>query len=468
MTPETLWTLDATAQADLVRSGELTATELVQASLNRIEALNPTLNAVCALDADAALARAATPLDGPFAGVPTLAKDLLATPGLPCAMGSRLFAGHVPTDPLPYTQAMDAAGLVVLGKTATSELGLLGSTEARAYGVTRNPWGAGLSAGGSSGGAAAAVAAGLVSVAHASDGGGSIRGPAALNGLFGFKPSRRATARAVPFETPFAANTSEHVVSRSVRDSDAMLAATARTPHAPYGPGPLEPLRIGVYDTSLLGDPACSASAQALERAIAVCTALGHRVERVSPPPVSGEEVGTAFFTLAGSVIAAVREMMQPMLGRPFGPEDVEPFTWAVLQWFQGLPPDAPQTALASLARVEAQMTGFLTTVDVALCPTVVGPAPQLGHLAPHLPMDVILERTNLLAGYTAVHNPAGAPAMSVPLGWTQQGRPVGCMFAASPGADSRLFRLAYQLEEAAPWADRWPAFATTGELETR
>lgn len=458
-----LWTLDATAQADLVRTGALSASELVQAALARIERLDPTLRAVVALDADRALARAAGPLTGPFAGVPLLAKDLLAVPGLPCGMGSRLFTGHVPAEPLPYTDALQAAGLVVIGKSATSAFGLLGSTETEVHGVTRNPWGPDLSAGGSSGGAAAAVAAGLVPVAHASDGGGSIRGPAALAGLFGFKPSRQATARAVAMENPFTANVAEHVVSRSVRDSDGLLAATARSPHAPFGPGPTGPLRIGVYTESLMGDRPCAASEAAVAHAARVCAELGHAVETVAPPAVSGEEVGEAFFTLAGATMSGLRAMLAPMRGGPFGPHDVEPFTWALIEWFDALPAGAAERAMASLARIEAQMGAFLDTVDVALCPTVVAERPRLGHLAPHLPMDVLLARTNGLAGTTAVHNPAGAPAMTVPLHWTDDGLPVGVMFAASAGQDARLMRLAYQLEEAVPWAHRWPHLATHG-----
>ncbi len=464
MNDSDLWTLDATAQAALVEGGELSPAELVEAAIRRIETLNPTLNCVATLDAERALERVKTGVDGPFAGVPTVAKDLLPVPGLRCAFGSRLFAEHVPTEPLPYTEALDASGLVVLGKSTTSELGLLGSTEAGVYGVTRNPWGRDLSAGGSSGGAVAAVAAGLVPVAHASDGGGSIRGPASLTGLFGFKPSRHVPARAVAHETPFAANTSEHFVSRSVRDSDALLAAMARSSRAPYGRRALEPLRIGVYDATLMGDRPCAAAAEALEHAASVCAALGHHVERIPPPPVSGDEVGEAFFTMAGAAIAGLRDMMAPMLGGSLGPQHVEPFTFALLQWFDALPTGADGAvarAAASLERIEGQMAGFFAGVDVALCPTVPGERPRLGHLAPHLPMDVILDRTNLLAGYTAVHNPAGAPAMSVPLGWSAGGLPVGVMFAAAAGQDARLFGLAYQLEEADPWAHRWPDVAS-------
>ncbi len=300
------------------------------------------------------------------------------------------------------------------------------------------------------------MAAGLVPLAHASDGGGSIRLPAALAGLFGFKPSAGATAAATPMVNDFVRLTSEHCVSRSVRDSAAFLAVTAVAPSRPVEPGPLPALRIGVYTASAFGEPASAEATAAVARAAALCEELGHHVDEIAPPPVDGEWISHAFFTVAGAAIAGLREMMAPMLGRPLAAGDVEPFTWALLAWFDAQGPGARERALADLDAQGARMRGFLAGVDVALCPTVGGPRPALGHLAPHLPFDVLLRRTEQLAGYTAVHNPAGAPAMSVPHGWTAAGAPVGCQFAASPGEDARLLRLAYQLEAAAPWADRW------------
>lgn len=192
MMTQELFRLDATAQAELVRTGEVSALELLDATVARIEQLEPRVHALAAHDFDAARRRAALAPEGPLGGVPFLVKDLVAYPGLRHAMGARLFALNVPTEGSPYTERLDAAGLIVFGKTTVSELGLLGSTETRLEGVTRNPWDLARSAGGSSGGAAAAVASGMVPLAHASDGGGSIRGPAAMNGLFGFMPSSGA------------------------------------------------------------------------------------------------------------------------------------------------------------------------------------------------------------------------------------------------------------------------------------
>ncbi|MBX2803208.1 MAG: amidase [Myxococcales bacterium] len=451
-----LWRLDAVAQASLVASGEVTAEELVEASLSRIEALNPWLNAVVGLDEDRVRSKAASP--GPLAFVPTVLKDSLPAVGLRAAMGSRLLAGYRPTEAVPYTQRLEEAGLVALGKTTMSELGLLGSTETQLDGVTRNPWGPDLSAGGSSGGSAAAVAAGLVPVAHASDGGGSIRLPASLHGLFGFKPSAMATAPAYPVENEFVRITSEHCLSRSVRDSALWLALTMREPAAPVAPGPLSPLRIGVYFTDAYGREASAEGRAAVEASARLCADLGHHVEEVRPPVLSGEVISDGFFTIAGAAVAGIGQMMERMRGRPLVASDVEPYTWSLLRWHEDRGSQLHTATLASLEEQAVVLRAFLGEVDVALCPTLGGPRPRLGHLAPHLPLDTIRRRTERLAGFTAIHSVAGVTAMSVPLHWTGEGLPVGCHFAASSGQDTSLLRLAFQLEQAAPWRDRWPA----------
>lgn len=220
--------IDATGQAALVRSGRLDPRQLLEAARTRLERLNPSLNALASVDFDLAFQQAEKcNRDGVFAGVPTVVKDLTAFPGLPCRYGSRLFQGHVATMSSPYIDALSASGLVVFGKSATSEFGLQGTTESLANGATCNPWDISRSTGGSSGGAVAAVAAGIVPIAHASDGGGSIRGPASHTGLFGFKPGRGRTLPAdVPPEAPMSGILSEHCVSRTVRDSAAWLRVT--------------------------------------------------------------------------------------------------------------------------------------------------------------------------------------------------------------------------------------------------
>lgn len=464
---ESIWKLDATAQAELVARGEVGPTELVAAALERVEALNPTLGAAIDVRPRQALEAARVASSGPFMGVPTLVKDVLPYPGFRCSFGSRLFAGlgHTPTEHLPYTQAIEASGLVPLGKSATSEFGLLGSTETLLEGSTRNPWDLSRSAGGSSGGAAAAVAAGLVPIAHASDGGGSIRIPAALCGLFGFKPSRGRSVSAALSPNDFANLVTEHCISRSVRDSARFLACTERrdaaSPHPPVGyVVPREPrtLRIGVLRTSLVGAPA--SGQDALATATRLCVELGHRVEEAPPLTGLGAAISESFFTVAAAAMHEIETSMTGLLGRPLQEDELEPFTWALIRWIRRRPSDAIELARRRLAEASATMLEAQFRWDVTLSPTIGIATPQLGFLSPELPRETLVARTEQLAAYTPAHNVAGAPAMSVPLHVDGDGLPVGCHFAAMPGDDATLLQLAYQLEEAAPWADRWPAFA--------
>jgi amidase len=369
-----------------------------------------------------------------------------------------LFAQQIATQGSPYTERLDAAGLVTLGKTTTSELGLLGSTEALLFGVTHNPWSSTKSATGSSGGAAAAVASGMVPLAHASDGGGSIRIPASVCGLFGFKPGRgRSVSNGVP--DPFGLLI-EHCVSRSVRDSAQMLAVTEASSDHPVGfvAGPSATrLRIGVYRETLLGRSPDPVAAQALAHAVTLCTSLGHECVEVPAPTVDGRAVSDAFFTAAGAGIDGFAKLLQPMLGRELDERDLEPFTLSLLQWYRALAPGALEQAVANMQRASTHMLAFLADHDVALCPTLPIEPPDLGTLAPTLAREQLIARTEVLAGYTAVHNMAGAPAMSVPLSVSAEGLPIGTHFAASPGHEARLLSLAYELEDAVRWSECLP-----------
>lgn len=466
---EPIWTMDATAQAELVRRGEIHPRELVQLALARAEHFESTVHALASTDPKRARLAADRPLTGPFAGVPFVVKDLLPVPGLPCTFGSRLFAGlrHTPDEHVPYTRAIEASGVVVIGKSTTSEFGLLGSTETHAAGITFNPWDRTRSAGGSSGGSAAAVACGIVPIAHANDGGGSIRIPAALCGLFGFKPSRGRCVSAVAVPNDFSELTGEHCISRSVRDSAGFLACTERTdpaaPHPPVGrvgPGLDRSLRIGAFRTTLMGAPASAAGSDAVDRAARLCEDLGHVVEEVEPPVGLGARISEAFFTIAGAAMHDMETTMASMLGRAIDPDELEPFTWALIHWYRGLPPGALLRARQQLREGARVFVDFQSTWDVILSPTIGVPTPALGFLAPSLPRSELIARTEAFAAYTPAQNIVGAPGMSVPLHTDAQGLPVGCHFAAMPGDDGLLLRLAYQLEEAAPWADRWPALA--------
>lgn len=476
--------LDAVGQAARVRSGAVSPLELVDAAIRRIEEIErigPRVNALVSTDFEAARARARAmtegkrPPRGPLAGVPFLAKDLLAYPGQRFTLGSRLFRTQVAQTGSPYTDRLDAAGLITLGKTTTSELGLLGSTESLLSGITRNPWSALHSATGSSGGSAAAVASGMVPMAHASDGGGSIRIPASACGLFGFKPSR---GRCVPAgEMDLFGLLIDHCISRSVRDSACLLAITevsgkgsliAADPDSgsdsgsgsvfDFVKGPAaKRLRIAAYSETLMGRAPGPDAQAALRSTVQLCRELGHEVIEIPAPPIDGAAVSIGFFTLAGAAMAGLADLVTPMLGRPPGEAELEPFTLSLIEWYRGLDRKAVEATHASFVQNGAALNEFLGQWDVALCPTMPEPPPLLGEFAPDRGREALIRATEELAGYTAIHNVAGVPAMSVPLFWNRDGLPIGSHFAAAQGADATLLSLAYELEAARPWKNRRP-----------
>lgn len=455
--------LDGIAQAELVARGELSAVQLIEACQRRVELVNPLLNAAVAVDFEAASVRARAGVTGPFAGVPFLFKDLCAVPGLRQAFGCRLFARNMPAAGSAFSESAHAAGLVTVGKSATSELGLIGSTETLLHGVTHNPWRLTLSASGSSGGAAAAVAAGIVPLAHASDGGGSIRGPAASAGLFGLKPSRGRTLPSSSTASPFDALLSDGCISRSVRDSALFLSVVE-------APGPLPPLgyvrepgrrqlRIGYYSTTLVGTEPEADCQRALEATVSLCGELGHRVEQARAPRIDGRALSLAFFTAAGAALAGMVDLLQPMLGRAIGPADLEPFTLELI--------GAARAALASGVDVQRSFEAAsrlyldaLAPYDLLLTPTYATRPWDLGWLSPLLPREELIARTERAVCYTPIQSVAGCPAMSVPLYWAADGVPIGSHFAAAPGREDVLLGLAYQLEQARPWAERWAPYS--------
>lgn len=451
--------LDAVEQAELVRRGEVQAGELVRAALERMDALNPLLRAVVTLDASRA---SATPAPGPLCGVPFAVKDVTPYPGLRWSLGSRLFRAGMPAPPTPYAAAIDAAGLVTLGKTASSELGLLGSTETLLEGVTHNPWNLSFSAAGSSGGAAAAVAAGLFPFAHANDGGGSVRIPASVCGLFGFKPSRGRTVASAVARSDFGDLTSDHCISRSVRDSALFLSLTEdpATPAEARVGHVRDPvrgsLRIGAWSHTSTGEAPEPEVLAGWRQTLRLLVELGHHVEEIAPPPPDGHLVGEAFFAAAGAMLAGLVEMMPTLRGAPVQPGELEPFTWGVIEHARSRGPEALVEARDVFERARRAYLAFIAPYDVVLTPTLATKPWRIGHLSPVLPFSELFARTAHAVGYTPIHNIAGCPAMSVPLHWSEDGLPIGSHFAAAPGRDAQLFALAYQLEEAAPWRDRW------------
>lgn len=452
--------LDAMGQAALVRDGQVSRAELLEAAICRAESYGESLNAIAYAGFEEARARVASCSDGPLQGVPFLMKDLTPYPGIRCTMGARVFRDYVPPEGSPYTSALDASGLVVLGTSTSSEFGLLGSTETMLHGTTRNPWRLDLSAGGSSGGAAAAVASRLVPCAHASDGGGSIRIPAALNGVFGLKPSAGRVLPSGP--EALGGLIAEHCVSWSVRDSAMLLSLTERQdgPLAPVGfvqAPQRRRLRIGVYTSTLMGAAPDSEVQRALEATVTLCRDLGHDVVEMSAPNVSGADVSRSFFIVAGATLFGIEQMMLPMLGRALNDADIEPFTLSLLEWFKSLPAEALPQAMAQMGEIKAAVIDQLSPFDAVLSPTVPIRVPKLGHLSPLLDREGLIARTEELAGYTPIHNIAGLPAMSVPLHVDSEGLPIGMHFAGSLGSEATLLSLAYELEEALPWRHRLP-----------
>ncbi len=456
--------LDATAQAELLRRGEVGALELVDAAIRRIEMLDGPINAVTTRLFEQAREQARAPLmDGPFTGVPYLIKDLNDLAGTPNSRGSRLFAGQVSNVSEPYVERTLATGVVVLGKSNTPEFGLLATTEPLALGVCRNPWDLDYTPGGSSGGAAAAVAAGMVPFAHATDGGGSIRIPAACCGLFGLKPSR---GRLGPHEVGEIDISVQHCVSHSVRDSARLFAATeyrgddALLP--PVGPvmGPSERrLRIALHTGNLFGEAPHPDVEVALQNAARLCAELGHQVEHASPNidgPAFVHHFITAWASFPGQPLAAAE-------AAGLDPATVlEPWTLELAAEFARRGPDALAAAKHNFEAMERVFAAFFRRYDVLLTPVLKAPPVRIGEQAPTLDYDELYQRVTDWVSYTPLHNAAGTPAMSVPLAMGRGGLPIGVQFAAAHGAERTLFELAYELEAAFPWASRRPHVAAT------
>lgn len=453
---------DATAIAARIRGGEITATEALDAAIARAERVNPQLNFMAAPMYDAARTRAQTSLSGPFAGVPTLIKDLLPITGWPTKYGSRAFARFVPTEQPPYADALFAAGLVPFGKSTTPEFGLTATTETLLQGATKNPWDVTRSSGGSSGGAAVAVAARVVPVAHASDGGGSIRIPASCNGLFGLKPSRGRTLVAGSPD-PGIQISVNGCVSVSVRDTAAWLAATEQTgasaelPPTGVVSGPnRQRLRIIVDIPNALNHEPDPEVRAAVEAAAALCRSLGHQV-REQRSPIRGQQFSDDFILVWANGALEVVNLVRGLApaGTPMEAL-LEPLTLELAAHAQAQGPAAIEAAVTRLLTVEAQFAAMFADADIYLTPVLARPPIALGQVDGSKGMAVFETLTEYV-GYTPLQNVAGAPAMSVPLGWSSGGLPIGIHFSAPIGHERRLLELAYELEQAQPWATRRP-----------
>jgi amidase len=467
--------LDATEQADLVRRGEVSPQELVEAAIARIEALNPALDAVIRTRFEQARAQAAGALpDGPFRGVPILLKDLGC-----CVAGEVTAFGIGPLRELawPVTSYLAeqflAAGFVPLGRTNVPEFGTTVTTEPMSFPPARNPWNPGHSTGGSSGGSAAAVASGMVAVAHANDGGGSIRIPASECGLVGLKPTRGRVSQGPLTGEGWAGGVIDGAVTRTVRDAAGVLdVISARMPGEPYYAPPLrrplsqevgaDPgrLRIGVLDRPdgelYLDDPQCR---EAVAGAGRLLESLGHHVEESAPAAMFEQEFIGHFTSIIAADTETSFQAFEMMLGRPIADSEIEPRNLAYRQAGRSLGVVAYLQSREWLGMWARRMADWWTGHDLLLTPTVGAPPPELGWFTGAGPEQEGLRVVSFIP-YTAQFNMTGQPAISLPLHWTPGGLPVGVQLVAPYGQEDMLVRVASQLEQAAPWAGRHPGMA--------
>ena len=471
MKPEEYVAHDAMGLAELVAKREVSAAELAEAAIDVIERHNATLNAVVTPLYEMGREAAANPHPGPFSGVPFLLKDLIASmKGARQTSGARYFDNYIADADSELVTRFKNAGLNILGKTNTPEFGINVSTEPAFLGAARNPWNSNHSTGGSSGGAAAAVAAGYVPAAHASDGGGSIRIPSSACGTFGLKPSRARVPAGPFYVESWHGFATEGVLSRTVRDSAALLDAIAGPEvgdyyAAPPAAGPFlaevgrDPgrLRIAVSTKAPEGvvvDPECI---KAAHDAAKLCESLGHTVDEADLP-YDREQFRRAFgLMVAGNTAADLRE-----IALAFGREPVQGDFEENTYRFAGLAEDIKVVdyllALRWLQRLSRDMGRFFETWDVLITPTLGQPPHEIGYLDPKAaPFHEHQQRVFSFIPFTPIFNVTGQPAMSVPLHWTPSGLPVGVQFATKFGDDALLFRLAAQLEQAKPWAGRRP-----------
>ncbi|GGD06480.1 amidase [Pyruvatibacter mobilis] len=471
---------DALGLADLVRRKDVTPTELLDEAITRLERVDTTLNAVPLRHYDEARAQISRGLpDGPFTGVPFLLKDLhLLLTGTVTTYGSGAFTGNVADHNSTLTQRYLDAGMVIFGKTNSPEFGLAGTTEPRLYGPTRNPWNTEHSPGGSSGGAAAAVAAGVLPIANASDGGGSIRVPASACGLFGLKPTRARTPMGPDRGEGWGGMSISHAVSRSVRDNAALLDATcAPAPGDPYAaPAPARPyldevtteprrLRIALTATGPNGNSADTEVQAGLDATATLLRELGHEVIEAAPK-VDPADMALAQISLIASNIALTLDMRSEALGRPVTENDVEHITWAIAQNGRGLTAADFARGTLTIHRLGRLVADFMTEqkADLLLSPTLALPPVKLGTV--NMDSEDIAAYLDINARYMpfpGLFNMTGQPSMSVPLHWTEAGLPVGMMFTAPFGDEATLFQLAGQLERARPWGDRRPPVHAAG-----
>lgn len=452
---------DGVAMAEAVRRRRVTPAALVEGAIARLERVNPKLNAVAFANYDRARAQARAAASGPLAGVPTLIKDNKEQAGLPYTDGCRALRRNVPTATAPEVAAIERAGLIPIGRSTLPEFGALCTTEPLLTGVTRNPWSLDHTPGGSSGGSAACVAAGVVPFAHANDGGGSIRIPASNCGLVGLKPSRARMRGQEGRVTPVSFAV-DGCVSRTVRDTAAWFAACeSPTPGLGLTPvglvtGPSRArLRVGVQMKGVSGDPHPDVTA-VCEQARRLLARLGHRVTDV-PFPADADRVAESFETLWYASIGQQVQGVARRVGRQPGPQDFEPATLAMAAEAERLGKPRVDAAVAAMVELTRAYVGQFDAIDVYMTPTLALPPVAIGEIGPNVPFDQLKARLRRYVAYTPIENATGCPAISLPIGLSSAGLPIGVQFATRPGGERTLLELAYALERELEWHRRRP-----------
>jgi len=452
---DVLGTADAVEIARRIRVGEITSGEAVEAAIARAERVDPMLNAIATPLFEGAREEANFTAPGAFRGVPTFVKDTDEVAGAPLLFGSRGLPREPSTKSSAFVDQYLSLGLINLGKTTTPEFGLTGTTEGLLHGPTHNPWKRGFSPGGSSGGSAALVAAGAVPLAHANDGGGSIRIPASCCGLVGLKPSRGRMAEVEGSNLLPVRIIHQGMVSRTVRDTAAFCHGAeqyrrnARLPEIGHVTAPGRRLRIGCFVEIGEGTPAHPECVGAARDAAVLCESLGHHVEEIAIP--FDDRFHEDFFLLWATMAFAITRFGKRLMHPEFDKRAVEPFTEGLARHCKDNARAIPE-AIVRLRRFARRHDRWFDDYDALMNPTLAAPPPEHGFIGPEVPFDIALERLKWFIPFTPVQNVYGGPAVSLPLSESSGGLPIGVQFAARLGAERTLLELALELEAASPW----------------
>ncbi len=454
---DALGAMDGVEIARMIAEGELSAREAVDAAIERARKVNPVLNAIVTDTFQLARKQAEQKRTGALAGVPVFIKDTDDAPGAPTLFGSRAAPAKVKQSASPFVEQLLSLGVISLGKSTLPELGLTATTEPLLTGPTRNPWNPRHIAGGSSGGSAALVAAGVVPIAHGNDGGGSLRIPAACCGLVGLKPTRDRLLNVSGSELMPINIIHQGILSRSVRDTAAFYAGAEkfyRNPRLPEIGSVLHPgekrLRIALYTDTPFGEPSHPEAAGPVEETGKLCQQLGHAVEEITCPYDGG--MAWDFILYWGMMAFSMHHFGGVTVTRGFDGSRLEELTLGLSRYYLKNFWRTPR-ALNRYRVFMKRISDLFEKYDLLLSPTLSHSPPEIGYLGPEVPFDTALQRLTKYVAFTPAHNISGAPAVSLPLGSTADGLPMGVQFAAASGNERTLLEIAYELEQVRPWA---------------